>query len=63
MSKISEYQEALRTKLAERDAELQSVGDFAKELKQPTARVLAHLQAAGFVNDHLVDCVCRKPSA
>ncbi len=23
----------------------------------------AHLQAAGFVNDHLVDCVCRKPSA
>ena len=23
----------------------------------------AHLQAAGFVNYHLVDCVCRKPSA
>ena len=22
----------------------------------------AHLQAAGFVNDHLVDCICRKPS-
>lgn len=22
----------------------------------------AHLQAAGFVNDHLVGCICRKPS-
>ncbi len=21
----------------------------------------AHLQATGFVNDHLVDCICRKP--